>query len=313
MNWQTLWNEGGASGLGYSEIEAYLRCPKEYQYGAVRKLVKPMTVIPDYFASGAFVHAGRARWFASQFSTSDETWLQIQADMTKVREEFSLPCNESAYSDALRWVQEYVEHYGVREKPKIVAVEHMLGPVELAEGYPATNRTARLDDFGFYPESGSALAIGECKTTAGGIQDVANQYTMHGQPALQNLLWKLAPQGEAMYGASAGMVLDVIKKGYAGKRCEFARLFVPVPARLMEITQREFSNALASKAHIGWNSQPERRLTSCTRLIGKARVACPFRDICLHGRAGAIGFVTEDGQPVSSWKPDEQHAANPWD
>jgi PD-(D/E)XK nuclease superfamily len=313
----TMWNEGGPSGLGYSEVEAYLRCPKEYQLGKVRGMSRPISQTPDYFAIGSFLHAGRARWFAEGMGLGDEVWQKMIADVDNTRSGFPLPTSEEAYSTALRYLQEYVEHWSIREKPKIVAVEHMLGPVRIdtrmEDGIAGTERTARLDDFGFYPEAGDKLMIGECKTTAGNIADVANQYTMHGQPGLQQLLWKLAPQGEAMYGAVSGMILDVIQKGMGGKRCQFARLAVDVPERLMVIVRNELAKALVRKERVTWNSDEERRVTSCTRLIGKARVACAFRDVCLYGRAGTMGMTFEDGSPVPNWQASEGKEVPPWD
>lgn len=308
----TLFNEGGPSGLGYSEIEAYLRCPKEYQFAKIRGISRLQTCTPDYFAIGSFLHAGRARWFASQFSTSDETWNAIRADITKTRSEFELPCNDAAESLALRYIQEYVEHWSVREKPKIAAVEHMLGPTSLGENDPETDRTARLDDFGFYPEAGGKLLIGECKTTAAAISDVANQYTLHGQPLLQRLLWDLAPQGAATYGACHGMLLDVIQKGYSGKRCTFARLVVPIEERTLVWFKAQLLLMLKAKASLTWNSEPERRITSCTRLIGKARIGCDFRDLCQFGRAGSGGLAFKNGELVSSWKADSTRT-DPWE
>jgi hypothetical protein len=147
-------------------VDAYLRCPKEYQFAKVRGMSKMQTNIPDYFAIGSFMHAGRARWFAQKFDTGDATWQLMRDDITKVRCDFKLPCNDSAETTALRYLQEYVDHWGVREKPQIVAVEHMLGPTELWPGMDWTERTSRLDDFGFYPEAGGKLMIGELKTTA---------------------------------------------------------------------------------------------------------------------------------------------------
>lgn len=307
---QTLFNEGGASGQGYSEIEAYLRCPKEYQLAKIRGISKPQTQTPDYFAVGAFLHAGRARWFASGFKTDAETWEAIRADVSKTREGFALPCSEESEATALRYIQEYVDHWGVREKPRIIAVEHMLGPTQL-DG-DETERTARLDDMGFYPEAGGKLMIGECKTTSAPISDVANQYTLHGQPLLQRLLWDLAPQGAAMYGQVSGMVLDVIQKGYGGKRCNFARLAVPVEERTLVWFRAELSRQLREKAKLGWNSEAERRITSCTRLIGKARVACPYRDLCQMGRPGAIGLSFADGSPLLAWQ-NLSSLVSPWE
>lgn len=307
----TLFNAGGPSGLGYSEVESYLVCPKSYQLAKVRGIGKPVTQTPDYFAVGSFLHAGRARWFAQKFDMGDETWKMIVADIDKVRSEFTLPVSETAYMTALRYVKEYVDHWAVRPRPNIVAVEHMLGPVQL-DG-EKTERTARLDDFGFYPEAGNALCIGECKTTSAAISDVANQYTLHGQPALQRLLWELAPQGEATYGAVKGMILDVVQKGYGGKRCQFARLFVEVPDRVTGWVGENLAAALRAKDNMTWDTKAERRVTSCTRLIGKARVACPYRDLCLYGRAGALGYAFEDGSSITEWEPSAGAETAPWD
>lgn len=307
----TQHNEGGPSGLGYSEIEGYLRCPKEYQLSNIRGIERPTAQSPDYFAIGSFVHAGRARWFSSQQSTSDETWQAIRADVAKTREELPKPCSDEAESTALRYLQEYVDHWSVRQKPNIVAVEHMLGPTRLGDLLDS-ERTARLDDFGFYPEAGG-LAIGECKTTAAPISDCVNQYMLHGQPLLQRLLWDSAPQGAAMYGSVKGMVLDVVQKGYGGKRCQFARIFVQADERPLAWFKKELKAALTQKAALGWNSEPERRITSCTRLVGKARVACHFRELCQHGKAAAIEYAFKDGRALLDWSATEGKEASPWD
>lgn len=308
----TLWNEGGPSGAGWSELEPYLRCPKEYQLAKVRQITRPTAQTPDYFAVGAFVHAGRARWLAAGQGLGDEVWTAIRADVDAARSGLPLPCSEQSVGDALRYIQEYVDHWSIREKPKIVAVEHLLGPADLLGGADSA-RTARLDDFGFYPEAGGRLAIGECKTTTAPISDVANQYTLHGQPTLQRLLWDLAPQGAATYGPVAGMVLDVVQKGYGGKRCQFSRLFVPHDERVQLWAKSDLARNTIAKNAVAWDTDAERRITSCTRLIGKARVACQYRDLCSVGRAGAQGFVFSNGESITNWKPSPGQETPPWD
>lgn len=308
----TMFNEGGPSGLGFSEVESYLRCPKEYQYDKVRGIHRPTAQSPDYFAVGSFLHAGRARWLAEKQSTSAEVWDLIKTDVQKTREGLDLPCSDDAERIALRYIQEYIDHWSVRPKPDIVAVEHMLGPTRLDEGR-ATERTARLDDFGFYPEA-QGLAIGECKTTSAAISDVANQYTLHGQPTLQKILWDMAPQGAATYGPVKGMVLDVVQKGYGGKRCQFARLFVPIPERTAEWYKKELTNALFYKDTMTWNTDAERRITSCTRLVGRGRVACPYRELCLYGKSASLEYAFKDGRQLTEWQPTEPNElVNPWD
>ncbi len=289
MNIQTLWNEGGPSGIGFSEIEAYLRCPKEYQYAAVRKILPGATHTPDYFTIGTMMHAGRARWFAERFGNSPATWAEVEGDMLKAAKALELPVTgQAVLNQALGYMREYIDHWDLRERPKPVAVEHLLGPTRL-DG-DDTERTARLDDFGFYPEAGGQLAIGECKTTNGSISDVINQYTLHGQPLLQRILWSLAPQGEAMYGQVAGTVLDIIKKGSKGSPSEFARVFVPSNEKTETWFRAQLALILQQRAKVTWDSKEERRITSCTRLIGKARVPCAFRDVCTYGKAGLSNF-----------------------
>jgi hypothetical protein len=73
------------------------------------------------------------------------------------------------------------------------------------------------------------------------------------------------------------------------------------------------SRALASKAAMDWNSEPARRITSCTRLVGKARVACHFRELCQYGKSAAIEFAFKDGRALREWTPTEGKETAPWD
>lgn len=310
---ETQFNEGGASGLGYSEIEPYLRCPKEYQLKAVRGIRRTSDTTPGYLALGTFVHAGRARWLASKQRTDDATWQAIIADVRKAREELEKPCDDETENTAMRYLQEYVEHWSVRPKADIVAVEHLLGPVSLdGSDDPLMNRTARLDDFGIYQEAGG-MAIGECKTTSTSVADCVNQYTLHGQPILQKILWDMSPQGAPVYGSTRGTILDVIVKGYGGKRCKFARVFIETTARSQAWWLKGLIQTLKLRNQVDWNSNETRNVNNCTRLIGRGRVACEFRDLCQHGRGAAIDFSLKDGTPLINWKPTEGQLVHPWD
>jgi hypothetical protein len=305
-----MFNEGGASGIGWSELDPLANCEKEHQYANVRQIYKPTAESPDALAVGAFVHAGRARWFADKQSTSAETWQRIVEDITRTREGLPLPCSESAERDALRYVQEFVEHYSVRAKPNIVAVEHMLGPVNI--GGDDTPRTGRLDDFGFYPDAGDKLAIGECKTTHS-ITDTLMEYSLHGQPVLQRILWSLAPQGEATYGQVAGHVLDIIQKGYGGKKCSFMRIFVPLEPRVLEWGREYLVRLLNRRKEIGWDTPVVRNLKACTRLTGKARVACKFQNLCQYGKTAALEYAFRDGRGLPEHTPETGRETAPWD
>lgn len=303
-------NEGGPSGLGWSELAPLSQCEKEFQLAQVRQIYKPTSQSPDYFAEGSFVHAGRARWFAEKQSTSAETWQLVVKDVDRLRESLPLPCSDTAVRNALRYLTEYIEHYSVRPKPNIAAVEHLLGPFQL-EG-DSSERTARLDDWGFYPEVGGALAIGECKTTSS-LTDTLNEYTLHGQPVLQRLLWDIAPQGAATYGAAKAHVLDVIQKGYGGKKCEFLRVPMIIPDRVLTWGKATIVKLLKRRAEIGWNTETDRRLSACTRPAGRARVACQFQNLCMYGKDAALDFAFRDGTSLADFQPSEGRDTAPWD
>lgn len=301
-----MFNEGGASGEGWSEMVA-MRCEKEYQLAKVRGIYRPTTQTPDPLSGGTFVHAGRARWFAEKQSTSLETWKLIVQDVDKARAELPLPSSDRAYKDALRWLTEYVDHWSVRPKPNIVAVEHFLGPMKV-DG-DDTSRTARLDDFGFYEEAGG-LAIGECKTAAS-LQGCITEYTLHGQPTLQQILWAAAPQGEATYGPIKGTVFDIIEKGYGGKKCNFARVFFPLNANVILWAKKVISEVLKRRSTLTWEADAKRDglLSGCTKLLGGARIPCEFQDLCMFGKDAALSYAFRDGRNLL----EDEHEVKPWE
>ena len=295
-------NEGGASGAGWSEIAAYLRCPKEYQLAKVRGIIKPTAATPDYFAVGSMVHAGRAAWLSRKQAMDSETDAFVASEMARVRQEYedkNQPVSEKAVTDAARIINEYRDHYSMRIAPRTVAVEHFIGPFTLddADG-PEQARTGRLDDFGFYEEFGGRLAIGECKTTSGTPAQVMREYELHGQPALYDLLWNRAPQGAAQYGPIAGIVFDVIQKGYGGKKCVFARIPIEVPERVKEWQRQELRAAIAQAKALQADSPARRNITACTRASGNGRVKCTFHALCMYGGAARGEYAHADGSPL---------------
>lgn len=305
-----LFSEGGSSGAGYSEIATYLRCPKEYQLQQVRGVVVPRVEEPEYFVIGSIVHAGRQRWLARNCDTGAETWSLIKADVRKVIEEAKLPVGVNVEDTGLRYVAEYVEHYSMRPKPRTIAVEYLLGPVTLFDGEDARYaRTARLDDISEYSESGGRLAIGECKTTGASIADCVQEYTLHGQPLLQRILWERAEQGQAVWGPVDCVVLDVVKKGYKGKRCEFQRVVLTLTDFSMSWYRAQLHAAVVASREVKWDSQVERRITSCTRTSGGRRVPCQYRDICQFGEGAALGFRLKDGSMLH----ESTEGVKPWE
>lgn len=303
-----LFSDGGPSGAGYSEFAPYLRCPKEYQLQQVRGITVPASQEKEPLVIGQLCHAGRNRWLARNCATDAMTWVLMKSDMTKVVESMDLPIGMTVYDTALRYITEYVEHWSMRAKPRTLAVEWLLGPTALAE-IGGHERTARLDDIGEYPETGGKLAIGELKTTGSSVADCIAEYTLHGQPIMQRTLWDAAPQGKETWGAVDMFVLDIIQKGWQGKRCAFARIPIQVTDHALAWGKRWLNEAVIASRKVEWGSDVERRISSCTRVSAGRRVACQYRDLCQYGKSAAVGYRLADGRLLSEYEGE----VKPWD
>jgi hypothetical protein len=307
---------GGASSAGWHKAEKAFYCSKEYQLSVVRGLHSPVDQTPDYFAIGSLFTAMRARWFARGFRDTTKTWKALQKAM---EDEILLqkePVSFNARRMATTYMREYMNHWKVRPHPTPIACEHLLGPVALGLGDSKfIARTAKLDDISRYPEAAGQLCIGEAKTTSGTVQDVINQYQVHGQTMLQYLTWKLAPQGEALHGPVAGTILDIIVKGYGGKPSKFARHFIPFEPRAIAWFKEALRYRLKEAEKIDWNTEGPwmRNPAMCTRAGTRGRVPCEFRDLCQFGPAAAGKYVLADGKPLSSFKPDKERKSLPWE
>jgi hypothetical protein len=299
-----------AGRAGYHQIETYLKCPKRFQFDKVRKVGLPIRATPDYFVTGTMVHAGRAAWFISGFKTDAVTWAFIKEEMEKCIAGYDLPVGPGVLPEAIRYVEEYVEHYAMRPHPSVIGAEYNLGPADIGDGEV---RTARLDDISFYPEAGRKLCVGECKTTGTDIATTVSQYQLHGQPILQAMLWRAAAQGAAMHGDISGVMLDVIQKGYRGKRCQFARVFIEVTETSRVWWSKMLAKAIREARDVTWDSEPDRRITSCTEMSGSRRVACPYRPLCQHGRDAALEFVTADGKRLTEHERVPGKERMPWE
>lgn len=312
---KVLLGKGGPSSHGFHYIEAIARCPKEYQFSRIRNIRRPNNFTPDHFSVGTIFHAGRAKWFSLRFATSPKAWAKIKLACEEAEAEEELPVSFRASKLALTYLAEYVDHYSMLPKPEPIAAEYLLGPAPLKPDDPFyTYRTAKLDDVSVYPEAGNVLCIGESKTTGAGIQDCINQYTLHGQPLLQYVLWKTAKQGAATHGPVAGTILDITKKGYGGKRCQFARHFIPFEPAVIAWFVKSMKGYLKMADKMDWNSYARRNFASCTRMGGRGRVACDYRDLCMYGRNATGQFVMgKKGESLASWRPTETQWRNPWD
>lgn len=299
-------NKGGASPAGWSSIESFLRCPKEFQLAHVRGIKKPDRVTKDALGIGSLFHAGRSVLFARRFSLSSEVFREIEQLCEQTAESFELPVNDAAVQKAKQIVTEYAEFWGKRPTPTPLFVEHLVGPAEFADGFHET-RTARLDDVSFYPEAGNRLCIGEAKTTSTTVADVENTYTLHGQPLLQHLLWRRdAANGAATNGQVAGTLLDVVVKKYDSKeKTGFGRVFVPVTEYVLNWYAPSLARYVLASRGVTWDSEVPRNPTACTRQYGRMRAPCEFRDLCQHGKSATGMYSLKDGSSLkdqTKWK-----------
>lgn len=306
--------ESGASEAGWHKLVAGLRCLKEYQFAHVRGIRRPESHTPDYFAIGSMLHAGKARWFARNFATDVKTWASMQEAMLQECEKQKLPVSSQARARGERYMDEYVQHWSRQPLPTPVATEYLLGPTPLNPGDPKElHRTARLDDVSKYPEALYGLCIGETKTTSGTVNDCIKQYSLHGQPSMQMLLWKMDPLGERRFGPIVGVILDVVRKGEPGKRSSFHREFIPVSPFVQSWLGASLRGYLKAMAAIDWDSDAPRNIAMCTRMEGRARVGCDFQDLCLRGPSGTTKYVLQDGSSLQKHKPESGKERMPWE
>ena len=300
----------GASEAGYHQIEAKLLCPKMFQFKHVRGIVTPSIMTPDYLAVGSLFHAGRARWFSKRFDCSQKTWEAIAEAVATEAQAMDPPCSAKAEAEALKLLHLYVDHWSRRVAPTPLVAEYEVGPASLLEGDAFSFRTARLDDVTEYDVG---LCVGEAKTTSVSIQDAINQYTLHGQPLLQVLLWKRAPQGERLHGPVKGVMLDIVKKpDNKGKGAKFARHFLPVTDHALAWFAKNLAHDVREAASIEWDTDVRRNTTSCTRQIGRMRVACPYRELCAHGKSATANYTFKNGKSLLTWKPEDGKQVPPW-
>lgn len=299
---------GGASSAGYHQIESFLKCPKRFQFDKVRGITTPRSGTPMHFAVGTLFHAGRARWFTSGFQAWDDCQEHINAAMKKALEEYKLPVPPATLGIVSEYMRQYVNHYVGQPHPKTVAAEYPVGPSEIC----GVTRTARLDDVSYYHEGGGRLWIGESKTTSD-MNGTLTQYRMHGQPMLQVLLWRAAHNGAPILGDVAGVMLDITEKGYGGKPCRFHREPIEVTQHSLDWYAENLAKAVRDSQTIEWDSEVERRIASCTEMVGTKRVECPYHGLCRYGRDAGLSYVLADGTRLTDFVATEHQTKMPWE
>lgn len=303
---------GGATSNGWHQIQDFLICAMKYKLGQVCGLRQPVLQTSDPLAKGQLFHEGRAWWYDHKFATNAKAWAQLQEHVKMVAHATNPPIAQRAITETLSYLEQYIAHWSILPLPTPIGAEYSLGPAPLKKDDPWwLYRTARLDDVSYYPEARGKLCIGECKTTSVGIDDCENEYTLHGQLLMQFMLWRMSDNGEKKHGPISHVLLDVVKKGYGGDKCTFARVPVQVTHTALAWYVPSMQHYLTQAARVSETTPVPRNPSACTRQIGRMRVPCEFRDLCKFGSPAASKYVNRDGISASTLYADRE--VKPWD
>ncbi len=302
-----LIGDSGATTDGSTKTQMYARCPKMHQYAYVRGISIPRSQNPGYFSVGSIFGAVRSAWFGMKFATGAKAAVVLKHAAQKEAERNKLPIAQKDEAYALALFDQYIEYWSQRPMPKPVATEFHVGPE------PELDRTGSLDDLSYYPEAGGALAIGECKTTAGDISTSVREYEFHIQTMQYQALYLLNKGAQKKYGPVKGHVLDVTQKPEGkGKKPKFARIFIEVREEAIRTFIRSTAALVAQSKTQTWDSSPIRTY-QCTFQAGRARIDCTYKNLCRYGKSGAARFVLADGSSLASHKPTKGKEKMPWE
>lgn len=308
----------GPSPNGYhSGVAEMYRCLKEYQYAFVRKVREPNATTPEPLAIGLRTHAGVAHWFGLGFATSQEAWASIKQAIADEAVGQPLPLSMTSERFALSILEQYVDFWSTQPRPRVLATEILIGPVPIVSGSKHL-RTNRLDNLSYWSGDATAPMPGELKTTSGSIDDLIKRYRVHGQ--LLHQLAVLRARGGVtgkdgkLMPAPMTVMLDVVKKGYGGKRHQFARHPISLTERAVTGFAKSLDRKLDEATALTWNSKGDHlRSWLCVRKEGNMTVECPFLKLCLYGRSAAGHYVLPDGMRLTDWTPTGEQKVAPWD
>lgn len=301
----------GASPRGWHAIEAVFHCGKKFELQQRWGLRRPMTMTPDALGTGGLFHQGRAWWFSNNFATGKDAWDKLKTFVEEAALLYELPVKQDVINRTLSYLDQYCTYWSARVKPRVKEVEYTLTGNILGPDFD--DRTARIDDLSEYPDNSFKLCIGECKTTSVSVKDAVEEYTVHGQPTKQAILFEAAPEGARKYGSVSDILLDVIVKGYGKEKCSFGRQVLRITDH-MKNWYLPMLAAKVSEAQRIMDGEPGvRNITSCTRLIGRMRVPCLYRDLCQRGRSAAPAYVDRDGISLNNPKYTKMEGYKPWD
>lgn len=296
----------GASSKGWHEIQPFTICPKDYQYGVVRKIRQVAPSIPEGLSYGLFMHAARAQWLHDGYK--GDVWREALVEYGRQAEEHNkLPMAAGMLAAATKDFEEYTKYWLKRPRPEVLAIEYELKARGLKPDAPAwAHRTARLDSIERWQ---GKVYIGEFKSTSRTDKHVAELYAVNGQTLLQVALW--SDEETKRFGPLAGILLDVVSKGTKSRPARGnPRIIIRKEQLSHALTwfHREFKQWVMNASTIEWNSTVPRSMV-CMRPHGP----CRWRPLCARGRDGAGQFQLGDGTQMHKWKPSPGKEVPPWD
>lgn len=278
---------------GYHKIIDFMRCPQEYKFRHVMGLKPKDKEEPAALAVGVLTHVGRAHWFGSQFKASiDDCHEAIRKHIAT----YNNKANISAERESCRLIAAYIEHWRSMPLPLCRAVEYDIGPCPMKPGDPFfLYRTARFDDLSVYPDALNKLCIGDLKTTSDSISGCVNEYRQNGQFILYSILYKMAKEGQAVFGPSSGIMLDVLTKDAIPK---FHREVIHVSLFQETWFTASMQGWLRAAAQVTESSPMPRNVSQCARSVSrKGSYMCDFHGLCSRGMSAAGQYVNSSGQP----------------
>lgn len=285
----------GPSIAGWHKIVDFLRCPQEYKFRHILGIEPKNKEDKVALTIGTLCHIGRAHWFGTQFKASID---ECQAAITQHVQESGGKYKVESEREALRLIAAYVEEWRSKPLPLCRAVEYDIGPAPMAENDPLyAYRTARVDDVSNYPDALNKLCIGDLKTTSDSISGCINEYRQNGQFILYNMLWRMAKEGQAVFGPIDGIVVDVMTKEKVPK---FYRERIEVTAFQEHWFRASMLGYLSAASQVSIKTPVPRNVTMCARAISRGSFMCDYQKLCHYGGAHINQYVNRSNGELPS-------------
>lgn len=281
----------GPSLAGFHKIVDFMRCPQEYKFRHVLQVKPKNTEDKIAFAVGTLTHIGRATWFGSQFKCSIDVALESISAHVRTSGD---PIKLKAEREAKRLISAYIEYWRSKPLPLCRAAEYEVGPCPMKPGDPFfLYRTARFDDLSIYPDALNKLCIGDLKTTSDTISGCVNEYKQNGQFILYSILYKMAKEGQQVFGPSHGIMLDICTKDTVPK---FHREMIVITPFQEQWFTASMQGWLRAAAQVTSETPVPRNVTQCARAASrKGSYLCDYHQLCHFGGSAVGQYLSPNG------------------